>query len=141
MSVSPQVEKFDGFYVMAGELVVDDKAEEVERMGLEEEGKFIRKLVDPKLPSKEEVEKHFQMGHYPYRNWCEVCVKAHGKEMGHFKEVEKERRLPEYSIDYCFPGDELGFKWTVLVGKERSSRSFMATAIPHKGGRKFFCKR
>ena len=63
-----------------------------------------------------------------------MCVKAKGKEMGHFKEDHKERRVPEYSFDYCLPRDELGFKWTVLVGKERTSKGFMATAIAHKGG-------
>ncbi len=50
------------------------------------------------------------------------------------KDENKERHLPEYSWDYCFPGDELGFKWSVLVGKERGSRSFMATTVPNKGG-------
>ena len=33
----------------------------------------------------------------------------------------------------CFPGDEFGFKWTVLVGKERMSKSWLATAVPQKG--------
>ena len=42
--------------------------------------------------------------------------------------------MPENSWDYCFPGDELGFKWTVLVGKERKSKSWMAAAVPQKGG-------
>ena len=54
--------------------------------------------------------------------------------MGHTKDDGKERLLPEYSWDYCFPGDELGFKWSVLVGKEKGSRSLMATAVPNKGG-------
>ena len=27
----------------------------------------------------------------------------------------------------------MGFKWTVLVGKERMSKSWMATAVPMKG--------
>ena len=32
----------------------------------------------------------------------------------------------------------MGFKWSVLLGKERGSRSFMATTVPNKGGgRKF----
>ena len=42
--------------------------------------------------------------------------------------------MPEYSFDYCFPGDEMGFKWTVLVGRERRSKTWMATTIPAKGG-------
>ena len=53
--------------------------------------------------------------------------------MGHRRD-EKERILPEYSFDYCFPGDELGYKWTVLVGKERESGAYMGTAVPNKGG-------
>ena len=28
----------------------------------------------------------------------------------------------------------MGYKWTVLVGKERMSRSWMATTLPSKGG-------
>ena len=44
------------------------------------------------------------------------------------------RALPEYAWDYCFPGDELGFKWTVLVGTEKGSDTAMATAVPVKGG-------
>ena len=53
--------------------------------------------------------------------------------MDHQKDSGKERKLPEYSWDYCFPGDELGFKWTVLVGRERGNKSWMATALPCKG--------
>ena len=50
--------------------------------------------------------------------------------MGHMREDNKERMLRGYRWDYCFPGDELGFKWTVLVGRERG---WMATAVPTKG--------
>ena len=82
---------------------------------------------------KEDVEVHYLKGHIPFRSWCPICVKALGKEMDHKRDDGKERRLSEYSWDYCFPGDELGFKWTVLVGKERKSKSVMATAVPTKG--------
>ena len=33
-----------------------------------------RKLQDPKLPSKKEVEEHNLSGHMPYRSWCTFCV-------------------------------------------------------------------
>ena len=34
--------------------------------------------------------------------------------------------------------DELGYKWTVLVGRGRKSKAIMATTMPVKGGgRKF----
>ena len=34
--------------------------------------------VNPKLPSKNEIEEHELLGHSVYRNWCDVCVKAWG---------------------------------------------------------------
>ena len=104
-----------------------------ERIEFEQDEDFVKRLTDPKLPKEEEVEKHVLQGHIPYRNWCPVCVRARGKEMGHMKS-ERERGLVEYSWDYCFPGDEFGFKWALLVGKERSSKAWMATTVPMKGG-------
>ena len=92
---------------------------EGQRIGLPREEEVVRKLQDPKLPSQAEVDRHYLMGHMQYRNWCHVCVRSQGKDMNHFKDKAKERKFPEYSWDYCFPGDELGFRWTVLVGKER----------------------
>ena len=53
--------------------------------------------------------------------------------MQHLSTEGKERQLPEYAFDYCFPGDEFGYKWTVLVGKERLGEGVMATAVPQKG--------
>ena len=63
-----------------------------------------------------------------------MCVKSHGKDMDHKRDDGHTRDIPEYSFDYCFPWDELGFKWTVLVGRERQSKSVIAVALPDKGG-------
>ena len=41
--------------------------------------------------------------------------------------------MSEYSWDYCFPGDELGCKLTVLVGRERATGMYGATTVPMKG--------
>ena len=112
-----------------GDLGVED----LETLKFEEEGEFVKMLADPKLPKQEEVEKHFLSGHIPYRDWCDICVRCRGREMGH-QLSERERNVPEYCWDYCFPGDELGYKLTVLVGKERLSKAWMATAVPMKGG-------
>ena len=117
-----------------GEDLKMETGEVCERIRLEEDGAVIKKLVDPKLPSQEMVDHHWLKGHVEYRNWCEVCVKARGKEWDHTKVGEKERLMPEYSFDYCFPGDEMGYKWTVLVGRDRRSKTWMATTIPLKGG-------
>ena len=115
------------------EIEVEQDVEDAVRVKADGEDSNLRKLQDPKMPTKEEVDKHFILGHIPYRSWCPVCVRAQGKDMDHARDKGKVRNLPEYSWDYCFPGDELGFKWTVLVGRERSSKSVMATALATKG--------
>ena len=50
----------------------------------EKEGDFIRALGDPRLPSQEEVDKHYLVGHITYRSWCHVRVKTKRKELDHF---------------------------------------------------------
>ena len=79
------------------------------RLEIEGEGEHLRKFVDPKLSTQEKVEEHYLRGDVPYRNWCLVCVRARGRDMGHQQDSGKERKLPEYAWDYCFLGGELGF--------------------------------
>ena len=55
---------------------VEVEGEKAERLSLEAEGDVIRKLIDPKLPSQDEVNRHNLMGHVEYRNWWAVCVRA-----------------------------------------------------------------
>jgi len=93
--------------------------EEADRLKATDEGnQFIKKRIDPRLPSEREVEDH-NLTHLPYRNWCPVCVRSKGKEMGHQSATDKERTISEYCFDYCFPGDEFGYKLTMLAGQER----------------------
>ena len=108
------------------------RGEDTVRIRVPKEGEAVRKLPDPKSPSKEEWETHNLMGHIPYRSWRQVCIKAQGKDWDHAKDKGKERSLPKYRSDYCFPGDEFGHKWTVLVGEEAQSKSWMASAVPSK---------
>ena len=105
---------------------------EVQRKSGEEDGRSVKKLTDPRLPTKKEVEDH-ELTHLPYRNWCAVCVMAKGKDLDHRACVKEERSLNEYAFDYCFPGDEFGYKITVLAGRERNSGMLMATTVPTKG--------
>ena len=90
-----------------------------ERVALPKEDEFVKRLQDPVMPTQDQVDLHYLKGHIPFRSWCHVCVEAMGKEMDHRRGEGNPRKLPEYSWDYCFPGDELGFKWSVLVGVER----------------------
>ena len=71
--------------------------EEVERFEAEDEGEFIRKINDPRLPSKEEIERHRIGGHVEFRDWCDMCVKARSRDMPHRRDKGEVRTFPEYS--------------------------------------------
>jgi hypothetical protein len=106
-----------------GEKVVAEKGDEL-----------VKVIADPRLPSEKEVEKHC-LTHLPYRNWCAVCVAGKGKDLDHRKCVKEERGLPEFSFDYCFPGDDFGYRLTILVGRERTTGMTFATTVPEKGSK------
>ena len=121
-----------------GEEDSDDEVEmgvadgvEGERIRAEKEV-AVKRMTDPRKPTEREVEDHNRT-HLPYRNWCPCCVQAKGKDMDHRTEIKDERALNEFSFDYCFPGDEFGYKLTVLVGRERNTGMTMATVVPMKG--------
>eukprot|EP00973_Karenia_brevis_P076431 10619238-Karenia_brevis.AAC.1 len=101
--------------------------EDPEILRLREDGDVVKNINDPMLPSEEEVKEHYEMGHSVCRSWCSICVRSRSKEWGHRKDSGKDRNLSEYAFDYCFAGDECGYKWTVLVGKERKTGMMMAT--------------
>ena len=42
----------------------------------------MRAMVDPRLPTEEEVE-HRKLTRLTYRNWCPERVKAKGKDLDH----------------------------------------------------------
>ena len=47
---------------------IEAGVEDVIRLKSEEDGEKLRRLVDPKMPSAEEMEKHTLSGHIPYRS-------------------------------------------------------------------------
>ena len=49
-----------------------------------EEGRKLRSIGDPRLPSPREVEEH-NLTHLPYRNWCPQCVRGRGQDLDHRK--------------------------------------------------------
>ena len=82
----------------------------------------VTKLHDPKLPSEMEVKEHYCSGHMPYRSWCHHCVRGRGRERDHQRKGDQEGLgIPEYHMDYCFPGDEFE-RLTVLVVIERYTK-------------------
>ena len=92
----------------------------------------VKPMHDPRLPSREEVRLH-SLTHLPYRSWCAHCVRGRGREMDHRKRSAGEEGVPEYHLDYCFPGDEEGQKLVVLAVVERYSRMKKMAVVPSKG--------
>ena len=93
----------------------------------------MRNIGDPRLPTQKEVDEH-NVTHVPYRNWCPHCIRGRGRDLDHRRSVDAERRMLEFSFDYCFMGDSGDERITILVGRERSTGMSMATVVPAKGG-------
>ena len=93
-----------------------------------------RKMHDPMLPSQGEVKEHYESGHMPYRSWCHHCVRGRGRERDHQRRGEQGLQgVPEYHMDYCFPGDEFDNRLTVLVVIEKYTKMKKAVVVPNKG--------
>ena len=58
---------------------------EGERLKLPKDIQFMRRILDPREPTENEIKEHQEMNHAVYRNWCPICVRASGKEMPHKK--------------------------------------------------------
>ena len=58
---------------------------EGERLRLEDEGWVVKKVKDPKLLTQLQVDKHYVMGHIPYKDCCPACVEAHGEGNGTYE--------------------------------------------------------
>ena len=100
-AVRPKKQVFD---VNVGEKGALEISEEEARESAQCAKERIKKLLGPRLPSREVIEEHM-LTHLPYRNWCEHCVKGRGREMDHRKTEEKRDRA-EFHMDFCFPGED-----------------------------------
>ena len=111
-----------------------DLEEEEEDEKAEHGRRRVKKVHDPKLPTNEEVKEHYLSGHMPYRSWCHHCVGGRGRERDHTKKGDEEQQgIPEYHMDYCFPGDEFNERLTVLVVIEKYTKMKKAVVVPNKG--------
>ena len=100
-----------------------------------------RKMLNPALPSPDEVLEHNKT-HLPFRNWCRHCARGRGVEMAH-RTVKQESGLPELHLDFAFFGEEgePGNTITVLVARERTTRMTMSSAVPSKSTGTFIARR
>ena len=95
-----------------------------------EEATRVRKLVDPKRPSQQEVDEHY-LTHLPFRNWCPYCVRGKSVTGAHRRtqksEEELEREVPVTSVNYMGPKskEDKSAKidsLPILVGVDRKSK-------------------
>ena len=90
---------------------------------------------NPMQPTKKQIEEHLARSHNPYRSWCDICVRASGKEDPHRHLAQQDRVIPVFVCDYAFlksdsdPEDKI----TIFVLKECNSRSLFACVCPTKG--------
>ena len=141
VTIRPKQERVSGERWVRG--VGEEEEVEIEMEGADESAvgdKKVKKMQDPLLPSEKEVQEH-QVTHLPFRSWCPHCVKGRAKEMHHRRQPHTERGVDEFHLDYCFPGDEFGFKLTVLVGVERHTGMKLASVVPTKGATVMFAAR
>ena len=66
------------------------------------EARGLRGRAAPRAPSPQEVEEHWQNGHYPRRRWCKCCLAAGAIASPHVQSGEEDQR-PVVSMDYCYP--------------------------------------
>ena len=92
-------------------------------------------------PSMKEKEEHF-VSHFPFRAWCEHCVRGKAKAMKHVRVAHSEEQVPVICVDYCFMNskddtviteDTQSKHSPVLVVRDRWTRMVFAHVLPYKG--------
>ena len=115
----------------------EEESVEVEMEDETENGsRTVKKVQDPREPSKEERAQH-EMTHLPYSSWCRHCVRGRGKQMPH-QGGSQETSISEVHMDFAFLGreDDPQKTMAVFVAKERTSkmiRKTTGTYIAKKG--------
>lgn len=55
----------------------------------------------PYIPTRQEKLEH-EVTHFPYRTWCEHCIKGKAKSNPHMYESGRVDGIPVIGLDYCF---------------------------------------
>ena len=93
-----------------------------------------RTLHAPTEPTPQQREIH-NLTHLPYRTWCEICVKAKGKERPSKKSSDRQ---PAVQVDYCFVTTGAGCPTvTVLTAVDIQTGYASFVVTPAKGREKY----
>eukprot|EP00971_Amphidinium_carterae_P156566 3103513-Amphidinium_carterae.1 len=93
----------------------------------------------PIAPSDEERRYH-NLTHYPYKEWCEHCVRGRGREDRHHTQREADQQgTPVVQLDYWFLTDgELQIP--LLAAIDNVYHRTMAVWVPLKGAEDYAVK-
>ena len=109
----------------------------------EEDAEPKKVSADPGQPTQAEIDDH-NVDHYPYRCWCEACVKGRG--VGEVHKGSGESAVPVIAFDYLFitkehvwrreeldEEEEAKVIFKVLVVKDTKGKAIFAHVIHKKG--------
>ena len=92
---------------------------------------MLLKTAYPRLPAAEEIDAH-NLTHLSHRSWCPHCVRVKGKTMDH-RRAGRDKLVPEIHVDCCFMRSKTDVTTRcIVVAKDYSSKSVMASVVPVK---------
>ena len=126
----------------APDLPLVDEEMERELMGRDEvEPPVAIEVPAPSEPTSDERRRH-GLTHLPYQPWCNVCVRARGRENRHESRPPNQPGTPVIQCDYCFlKTEEDAPMVTVLVAIHTVYKQMVATPLEKKGHRHLFASR
>ena len=127
---------------VAPDLPPVDEEMERELMGREEaEPPVAIEVPAPGEPTSDE-RRHHGLTHLPYQSWCNVCVRARGRENRHESRSQVQPGTPVIQCDYCFlKTEEDAPMITVLLAIDRVYKQMVAIPLEKKGNRDPFASR
>ena len=128
--------------VEAADLPPVDEEMERELMGrVEVERPVAIEVPAPDEPTSDE-RRHHGLTHLPYQPWCNVCVRARGRENRHVSRSQNQPGTPVIQCDYCFlKTEEDAPMVTVSVAIDTVHKQMVAILLETKGNRDPFASR
>ena len=92
----------------------------------------VKVATDPRMPTQREIDEHC-VTHLPHRSWCEVCIKARGREDAHASQKEKGTK-PTIAMDYKEFGEaeDSEDKIKTIILKDEESGCMAAHVVEQK---------
>ena len=118
-----------------------DEEMERELVGREEvESPVAIEVPAPDEPTSAE-RRHHGPTHLPYQPWCNICVRARGRENRHVPRSQNQPGTPFIQCDCCFLKSEDDAPMvTVLMARDRVHKQMVAIPLEKKRKQRSICK-